>query len=969
MALFNFKSFDYLPNFSFSSVLSIPAQLIGNGLVAAANTVNTVLDVVSPIGLAGNALLGTPFQTVHELGDKIIDSISTTVSGAGTASGATLSPTDTQYKNEWVDQDLSLNSILKAPAELVGNVVIGATQIANDVLDAAAPIAIAGNNLIPGFEIVHKAGDTIIDAVSDTLNSVGQAVGGTVPVAPTHYDNEWTNAQPTAVTTAIDNTASQVSDALAKVTSTVTNNDTSFDYLPDFKASSVLSIPAQLVGNGLVAIANTANTILDVVSPIGLAGNALLGTPFQAVHQLGDQIIDSVSTTVSGAGTALGATAVPTDTHYKNEWIDQDLSLNNILKAPSELIGNAIIGTSNVVNGVFDVATPIGQAGNALIPGFDIIHKTGDSIVNAISNIATQIGQGIGGTIKPEDTHYVNEWTQPNTSHLSTSQAATPSTPTTPVKDSNSVNIAGQISYKVSDSAYQKVEALKAELLKAPSLQVNNLWRPIYTVIKEDLASNPAVDQGTKNWLKVVEAVAIADPKSFLYQFVRLGTGKSLADKGIHITDQQFYQASNVLAKTLTENFLNGVKNDNGEVIVPKSYLPSADGLYGLVRMDATQALENLGGELGDWTGITPASILDHYLGVDTSEFNGGSGRPVSWYLEVLGDVIKANLKAGASLIDIVSQITTEGINFLGQYIKGEVLQDGFSSKDQLVNTLTQIAYAYAGDLAGSVAVATNLLNPNTNVITTINPFGTTLNGKDGNDVIKGGIGNDKLNGGKGDDLLFGGLGNDTLDGGDGINVLVGGRGNDTYIVKSNTDFVLEHANEGTDTMISSASHFHLTQNVENLTLDGNNNIDGTGNASDNIIKGNLGNNHLFGLAGNDTLDAGGGLFNILNGGTGNDTLIGSTGDDTYEFELGFGMDIIQEKGGNDTLKFGTGIDINSLLVKNSGKDLVIALKGTSDQITIKDWSAGVKAQVESVVFATGERVDLHTLEQQQHYI
>ena len=104
MSFFKFKSFDYLPDFKFSSVLSIPAQLIGNGLVTVANTVNTVLDVVSPLGLAGNALLGKPFQVVHELGDKIIDGLTSTVSDVGSALGATVEAKDTHHKNEWVDQ-------------------------------------------------------------------------------------------------------------------------------------------------------------------------------------------------------------------------------------------------------------------------------------------------------------------------------------------------------------------------------------------------------------------------------------------------------------------------------------------------------------------------------------------------------------------------------------------------------------------------------------------------------------------------------------------------------------------------------------------------------------------------------------------------------------------------------------------------------------------------------------------------
>ena len=57
-----------------------------------------------------------------------------------------------------------------------------------------------------------------------------------------------------------------------------------------------------------------------------------------------------------------------------------------------------------------------------------------------------------------------------------------------------------------------------------------------------------------------------------------------------------------------------------------------------------------------------------------------------------------------------------------------------------------------------------------------------------------------------------------------------------------------------------------------NLTLTGINNIDGRGNAANNIIIGNSGNNKLTGLAGNDT----------LNGGLGTDTLIGGLGNDIY---------------------------------------------------------------------------------------
>ncbi|MBU3848102.1 MAG: hypothetical protein H9855_14255 [Candidatus Acinetobacter avistercoris] len=694
----------------------------------------------------------------------------------------------------------------------------------------------------------------------------------------------------------------------------------SLNFLPNFKFSSVLSIPAQLIGNGLVTVANVIKTAVDdVVAPMTLVGNALVGKPFDIVHALADTIIDTVTSTLSDVGSTLGATVNLNDRRLKSETINTELKLDHLSK----------------------------------ITNFKTSHQIDDAVTDQPSDTSITLSQGLKVSAKNDPVSPRHDWQ--NFNHKTA--------PSSFSKAFHAVELSGQKSYRVSDDTFRQVQELYQQFSEAPSLQVKNLWRPIYSAIKNDLLSNNAVDKGTRNWLKVAEAVATANPKSFLYQYVRLGTEKSLAEKGIHFSNEDFYQASNILIKTLADNFINVVKDAAGNIVVPIGYLPSSDGQYGLVHMDATQALNNLGGTLADWSGITPAGLLDHYLGVDTSKLNGGASRPFSWYLELFGDVVKANFKAGASLIDVVSQIANEGLNFIGQFINGELFHHGFSSKDQLVNTLTQLAYTYAGDFAGSVAIATNLFNPKTNIITTLIPFGTTLHGKAGNDVIKGGMGHDKIYAGNGDDLLFGGLGNDILDGGDGINVLVGGRGNDTYYVNSNHNFVLEHAQQGIDTVLSTAEHFHLSKNVENLILSGQANISGTGNAENNMITGNLGNNSLFGGAGNDTLEAKGGLFNLLNGGTGNDTLIGSLGNETYEFELGFGQDLIQEKGGNDIIKFGQNINIDDLLIKNTGVDKIISIQGTTDQIKIKDWELSVSHQIESIQFHNGDRFDLQKLE------
>jgi Ca2+-binding RTX toxin-like protein len=182
-------------------------------------------------------------------------------------------------------------------------------------------------------------------------------------------------------------------------------------------------------------------------------------------------------------------------------------------------------------------------------------------------------------------------------------------------------------------------------------------------------------------------------------------------------------------------------------------------------------------------------------------------------------------------------------------------------------------------------------------------------------------------------DSLVGGSGNDSLDGGAGIDTLAGGMGNDTYHVESNGTIIQELSGQGTDTLEATLNYSlnsTALRYVENLTLLGSNNINGTGNANANRIEGNIGNNVLEGLAGNDTLVGGFG-FDIasyanatsavtvnLTQGTATaagkadqlidiegvwgsafaDSLVGSSADETF-----------RGNGGNDTISGGGGLD------------------------------------------------------------
>jgi Ca2+-binding RTX toxin-like protein len=183
--------------------------------------------------------------------------------------------------------------------------------------------------------------------------------------------------------------------------------------------------------------------------------------------------------------------------------------------------------------------------------------------------------------------------------------------------------------------------------------------------------------------------------------------------------------------------------------------------------------------------------------------------------------------------------------------------------------------------------------------------YGDHLNGNDGANLLRGGAGND---------YLYGNAGNDTLEGGAGDDRMYGGTGDDTYIVNDATDYAIEYAGEGTDTVRASIS-IALRNKVENLVLTGSSAIDGTGNSLANVITGNSGANTLLGLGGNDFLNGHGGQDH-LDGGEGSDTYyIGSFADfaDAQIADTGTaGQDILRFAGttaGTLVLADGTGVE------------------------------------------------------------
>ncbi len=437
----------------------------------------------------------------------------------------------------------------------------------------------------------------------------------------------------------------------------------------------------------------------------------------------------------------------------------------------------------------------------------------------------------------------------------------------------------------------------------------------------------------------------------------------------------------------VTENASEGTDTVRSSVT-----LTLATNVENLV-LTGTAAINGTGNTLNNvLTGNSAANTLSGGTGADT--MIGGAGND-TYVVDNTADAVTEALNEGTDLVQ-ASVTTTLSANVENLTLTGTTAINGTGNAlDNVLtgNTAANTLNGGAGNdtlnggtgadtMLGGLGNDTYIVDNTADVVTEALNEGTdlvqasvttTLNANVENLTLTGttainGTGNaldNVLTGNTAANTLTGGAGNDTLNGGTGADKLLGGLGDDVYFVDNTADVVTENASEGTD-LVNSTITQTLAANVDALVLTGTAAINGTGNALNNLLRGNTVANTLNGGAGNDILEGGAGNDTLtdssgtalFNGGAGTDTLtggaaaeiyIGGLGNDTYTtgagndivlFNKGDGQDIFATGGtGSDTISLGGGIQYADLSFTKATNDLVLKM-GTSDQIIFKNWYA-----------------------------
>ncbi|MDA8254092.1 MAG: hypothetical protein M0Z99_00375 [Betaproteobacteria bacterium] len=400
-------------------------------------------------------------------------------------------------------------------------------------------------------------------------------------------------------------------------------------------------------------------------------------------------------------------------------------------------------------------------------------------------------------------------------------------------------------------------------------------------------------------------------------------TVTELANEGfdtVHTTLDGYTLGANVENLTLTGSAeLTGHGNELDNVLIGNRGNNTLTGGAGNDRLDGGLGVDTLIGSVGDDTYIVDnvGDLMIELAGEGVDTVKAGVSYTLAAHVENLTLTGTGDIDATGNELDN-QLVGNAGDNRLDGGAGADVMAGGRGND------------IYVVDQVGDVVTE----NAAEGIDTVISGIDYAL-GANVENLTLSGTGNLHGTGNELDNVIVGNVGNNVLDGGAGADTLAGGAGDDTYVVDNVGDTVIEAADAGTDAVFASVT-YTLSANVENLTLTGSANIDGTGNALANVLTGNAGANRLDGGTGAD----------VMAGGAGDDTyVVDNAGDLVREF-FGEGTDsvlasvsfVLPEHVENLTLTGnaaidGTGNALDNLLVGNDAANVLDGAAGADEMI------------------------------------
>ncbi|WP_242675146.1 calcium-binding protein [Phytopseudomonas dryadis] len=420
---------------------------------------------------------------------------------------------------------------------------------------------------------------------------------------------------------------------------------------------------------------------------------------------------------------------------------------------------------------------------------------------------------------------------------------------------------------------------------------------------------------------------------------------------------------------------------------VKSKLLEATEGNDTLIGLDADDSIDGLGGD--DYlSGGKGNDTLDGGVGNDRLSggrgddiFLFGRGSGADWierdyvYNERAVDHDVVQFKAGVAPADIMVKRDANNALVLSIRDSGDQLRvaDYFIYSDR-VNPWSIRSFQFADGTSWGYETLKAM----------------SMVGTEDTDYLYGTPGDDTLDGGSGTDFLYGEAGNDTylFGRGDGHDYLWNDDANpgkrdvvqikdgvapaDVYVVRGEGSDLVLTIRDSQDSLVL-RNYFAYDNNFNSFGIEFILFADGTswdyatvkakvliGTDGDNTIVGydtndNLdgleGSDNLYGHQGDDRLSGGAGDDRLLGddgndtlqGGEGNDSLVGGYGNDIYLFDRGDGQDRVENFdviSATDIIRFGVGISDSDVLAFSRGYEVILKIKGSSDQIELWQYNS-----------------------------